>query len=156
MTESVDGPSGPGTVVLELGADVGALVLFTPAELDGREIEISRDSDAGPSARRTHSQVRPRHMPAGTRYAAVYPQLAAGTYTIWADSQSRAGAVVIAGGRVTNWSWRSYGACGTHAPVDGGRGTHAPNPRHPVTHPELTPSTPAPPARPARPAPRRP
>jgi hypothetical protein len=42
MTEEIRGPSGPGTVVLELGADVGALVLHTPAELDGREIEISR------------------------------------------------------------------------------------------------------------------
>jgi hypothetical protein len=102
MSESVAGPSGPGTVVLELGADVGALVLYTPAELDGREIEISRDA---PDARRTHSQVRPRHMAALTRYAAVYPDLAAGTYTIWADEQRRAGSVVVAGGRVTNWSW---------------------------------------------------
>ena len=103
MTESAAGPSGPGTVVLELGADVGALVLLTPAELDGREIEISRDD--APAGRRTHSQVRPRHMPAGTRYAAVYPDLPAGSYTIWADEESRAGTVVVAGGRVTNWSW---------------------------------------------------
>jgi len=102
MTESVAGPSGPGTVVLELGAGVGALVLFTPADLDGREIEISRD-DLG--ARRTHSRVRPRHMPAGTRYAAVYPDLPAGPYTIWADEEHAAGRVVITGGRVTNWSW---------------------------------------------------
>ena len=102
MTEIAAGPSGPGTVVLELGADVGALVLYTPAELDGREIEISPDE---PVARRTHSQVRPRHMPTGTRYAAVYPDLPAGPYTIWADEQSPAGRVVIAGGRVTNWSW---------------------------------------------------
>jgi len=90
-------------VVLELGADVGALVLFTPAELDGREIEISRDEDR--MARRTHSQVRPRHVVRVTRYAAVYPDLPAGTYTIWADEQRPAGSVVIAGGRVTNWSW---------------------------------------------------
>ena len=103
MTESAAGPSGPGTVVLELGADVGALVLYTPSELDGREIEISRDSE--PRARRTHSQVRPRHMAALTKYAAVYPELSAGTYTIWADASRRAGSVVIAGGRVTNWSW---------------------------------------------------
>jgi len=102
MTESVAGPSGPGTVVLELGPGVGALVLFTPADLDGREIEISRD-DLG--ARRTHSRVRPRHMPAGTRYAAVYPDLPAGPYTIWADEEHAAGRVVITGGRVTNWSW---------------------------------------------------
>jgi hypothetical protein len=103
MTESVAGPSGPGTVVLELGADVGALVLFTPAELDGREIEISRDET--PGARRTHSQVRPRNLAKVTRYAAVYPDLPAGTYTIWADEQTRAGSVAVAGGHVANWSW---------------------------------------------------
>jgi hypothetical protein len=103
MTESVAGPSGPGTVVLELGADVGALVLFTPADLDGREIEISRDDSS--AGRRTHSQVRPRHMATGTKYAAVYPELTAGQYTIWADEQRPAGRVVITGGRVTNWSW---------------------------------------------------
>ena len=102
MTEQTRGPSGPGTVVLELGAGVGALVLYTPAELDGREIEISPDDRGG---RRTHSQVRPRHMPAGTRYAAVYPDLAAGPYTIWADEELPAGQVEIAEGRVTNWSW---------------------------------------------------
>ncbi len=112
MTESAVGPSGPGTVVLELGVDVGALVLFTPAELDGREIEISRDSGAAPPDSdetyptwRTHSQVRPRHMVSVTRYAAVYPGLPAGSYTIWADSSRPAGRVVITGGRVTNWSW---------------------------------------------------
>ena len=104
MTESVAGPSGPGTVVLELGADVGALVLLAPAELDGREIEISLDGRA--PGRRTHSRVRPRHMTAGTRYAAVYPDLPAGVYIVWAaDRTSPAGRVVIAGGRVTNWSW---------------------------------------------------
>jgi hypothetical protein len=103
MTESVAGPSGPGTVVLELGADVGALVLVTPADQDGREIEISQDDD--PAARRTHAQVRPRHLVRVTRYAAVYPGLAAGTYTIWADGRRRAGRVVITGGRVTSWSW---------------------------------------------------
>ena len=103
MTESAAGPSGPGTVVLELGAGVGALVLHTPAELDGREIEISTEEAV--TSRRTHSMVRPRHMTTGTRYAAVYPDLAAGPYTIWADEQNPAGRVVIAGGRVTNWSW---------------------------------------------------
>jgi hypothetical protein len=102
MSEHNQGPSGPGTLVLELGADVGALVLYAPADLDGLEIEISRD-DLG--ARRTHSRVRPRHMPAGTRYAAVYPELAAGTYTIWAGDCGPAGRVVVTGGRVTKWSW---------------------------------------------------
>ncbi len=76
MAESSAGPSGPGTVVLELGPGIGALILYTPAEMDGEEIEISRDGEP-----RTHSRVRPRHMPGETRYAAVYPSLPAGRYT---------------------------------------------------------------------------
>ena len=88
MSEHAMGPSGPGTVVLDLGADVGALILYTPAELDDREIEISRDDQ--PAARRTHSQVRARHLPGSTRYAAVYPGLSAGRYTIWAGPEERA------------------------------------------------------------------
>jgi hypothetical protein len=103
MSEHAAGPSGPGTVVLDLGADVGALILYTPAGLDGREIEISRDTD--PTARRTHSQVRARHLPAVTRYAAVYPGLPAGSYTIWAGDRDAAGTVVITGGEITSWNW---------------------------------------------------
>jgi hypothetical protein len=103
LTEPVAGPSGPGTVVLELGAEIGALILYAPAKLDGAEIEISRDDD--PGARRTHSQVRQRHMATVTRYAAVYPGLQAGPYTIWRDEHSPAAAVTIIGGRVTSCHW---------------------------------------------------
>ena len=103
MTEPAAGPSGPGTVVLELGAEIGALILYAPAKLDGAEIEISRDDD--PGARRTHSQVRQRHMATVTRYAAVYPGLPAGPYTIWRDEHSPAAAVTIIGGRVTSCHW---------------------------------------------------
>jgi hypothetical protein len=103
MTERVAGPSGPGTVVMELGGDIGALVLYTPAGLDGREIEISRDED--PGASRTHSQVRRRDMADATTYAAVYPDLSAGTYTIWTDEQNAAATVVITGGQITTCNW---------------------------------------------------
>jgi hypothetical protein len=83
---------------MELGAEVGALILYTPAALDGAEIDISRDGDP----RRTHSRVRPRHVPSGTRYAAVYPDLPAGRYTIW-DSEGRAVATVtVTGGQVAS------------------------------------------------------
>ena len=102
MTEPAAGPSGPGTVVMDLGGDIGALILYTPAYMDGREIEISRDGDAG--GRRTHSQVRQRHMAIATRYAAVYPGLRAGTYTIWSN-ESPAATAVVTGGQVTSFSW---------------------------------------------------
>jgi hypothetical protein len=90
------------TVVLEVGAGVGALVLYAPAALDGWEIEISRDRET----RRTHSRVRPRHVPGGTRYAAVYPGLPEGRYTIWRD-EHRVCVVTVSGGRVTSCRWPS-------------------------------------------------
>jgi hypothetical protein len=102
MTEPAAGPSGPGTVMMELGGDIGALILYTPADMDGTEIEISRDGD--PGGHRTHSQVRPRHLPTATRYAAVYPGLLAGAYTIW-GGEGPAVTAVITAGQVTSCSW---------------------------------------------------
>ena len=101
MTEPVAGPTGPGSVVMELGADIGALVLYTPPGLDGEEIEISRDDEA----ERTHSRVRPRPVTGQTRYAAVYPGLRAGCYTIWRDERTPAAAVSVTGGQVSSCQW---------------------------------------------------
>jgi hypothetical protein len=104
MTETALPPSGPGTVVLNLGADVGALILHTTADLDGLEIEIS--PDGVPGAARTHSQVRERRTGASIRYAAVYPDLTAGDYTIWRDADTPAAVITITGGSITNWRWQ--------------------------------------------------
>jgi hypothetical protein len=104
MAESVPGPSGSGSVVLDLGPDTGALVLHTPPELESREIEISRLADGAPGGR-THSRVRQRRTPGGVQYAAVYPGLAAGDYLVWRDATSSAMIVTIAGGRVTTAYW---------------------------------------------------
>ena len=121
MAEPVLGPSSAGSVVLELGDTVGVLVLEATAELNGREIEISpvdgiyhhdhdhdhaHDHDHGDDrAHRTHSLVRERGTAAGKSYAAVYPGLAVGTYTVWLDQDTPVGTVTIDGGRVTRWSW---------------------------------------------------
>jgi len=103
MAESALGPSRSGSVVLELGPGLGALVLHTPPELDGCEIEIS--PHASPHAHRTHSQVRPRHTANGTQHAAVYPGLAAGDYTVWRDSAVPALTATITGSQVTTAWW---------------------------------------------------
>ena len=109
MAESVPGPSGSGSVVLDLGPDTGALVLHTPPELDSREIEISRRADGAPRSR-THSRVRQRHTPGGVQYAAVYPELAAGEYLVWRDTTTSAMTVTIAGGQVTTAYWPGHQA----------------------------------------------
>jgi len=103
MTETIPAPSGTGTVLLDIGADTGALILHAPAELNGVEIEISPNGAAG--APRTHSRVRERRVGTGVRYAAVYPAVPSGTYTVWRDSVTPAATVTIAGGSVTSCRW---------------------------------------------------
>ncbi len=101
-------------MVLDIGPGAGALVLYAPASLEGAEIEISPADVA--AARRTHSQVRRRLSgPAGhdtglagsasVTFAAVYPALPAGRYTLWRDADTPAGALTIADGEVTEWHW---------------------------------------------------
>lgn len=97
--EPAAGPSYSGTVVLELGAGAGALVLQVPAGLDGAEIEISQDGNVGSA--RTHSMVRPRHVSGGTIYAAVYPDLAPGSYVVRAGTDAPGPTVAVTAGAVT-------------------------------------------------------
>jgi quercetin dioxygenase-like cupin family protein len=100
VTESALGPSGSGTVVLDLGPGSGALVLHTPPELNGAEIEVG-----APGRPRTHSRVRPRLTAAGPQHAAVYPALAPGDYVIWHDADTPAMTITVAAGRVTTAWW---------------------------------------------------
>ena len=124
MTGHLTGPTGPGTVILDLGTETGALILEAPPELSGREIEISPsggakpwdaagDSAAGGGApwggaipgRRTHALVRERRTAAGVSYAAVYPGLPAAEYTVWRDDHTPAGTVTVHPGRPTSFRW---------------------------------------------------
>jgi hypothetical protein len=49
-----------------------------------------------------------RERPAGGQsgYAAVYPGLISGTYTIWRDRQTPLGTVEVTGGQVATFTWR--------------------------------------------------
>ena len=98
------GATGPGSVVLELGGDIGVLVLHVPTRLHGTEIEISPET-GGARGRRTHSLVRERVTASGTSYAAVYPDVPAGRYTIWGDDGVPVGTAVISGGQVASFHW---------------------------------------------------
>jgi hypothetical protein len=93
-------PTRDATVVADIGDDIGALVLYTPAEHCGVEIDIE---PVGRPAQRTHVAVRERHLPTGHVYAAFYPSLAAGDYTLLLPDGHRP--VSIAGGAVTEIAW---------------------------------------------------
>lgn len=101
------GPSGTGTAVLDIGGDVGALLLWTGPEYAGHEIEISPEGAHRPP--RTHAAVRERHLRDGVRYSALYVGLPAGRYVIWADETTPRGRVTVTGGKITEHTWEAAG-----------------------------------------------
>lgn len=100
MTHAL-GPSGMGTVVLDVGGDIGALVIHTGQADLGREIEVS-PVDGGP---RTHAAVRRRDLRDGSVFSAVYPGLPAGRYVIWHDEDTPRGEIDVYGAAVTECVW---------------------------------------------------
>jgi hypothetical protein len=95
------GPTPPGSVVVELGPGTGALVIHTGVGELLREIEIGPAGD--PDAPRRHAAVRERRFPGGVGYAAFYPELPPGRYTVWADADTPAGTVDVRDGAVTEY-----------------------------------------------------
>jgi hypothetical protein len=101
------GPSSPASVVLNLGADIGALIIEADESLLGAEIEISplpHGDEAVPPVR-THSMVRQRLTHPAPTYDAVYPDLKQGSYTIWSSPHSPAATVEITGGQITRYRY---------------------------------------------------
>ena len=106
MTEQSQlGPSDNATVMLDIGGDLGALIITTAESLLLAEIEVSH-ADADPHAHRPHVAVRERRGPGGVQYAAIYPSLPSGDYTVWGLDGQPADKVQIVGGEVAQLDWR--------------------------------------------------
>ncbi len=91
----------PEHVMLDLGPDVGALVLHTGSDLHGMEIEISLD---GRDEQRSHKQVHERPVAGRPLYGAVFDSLPAGEYTLWLDGRPLRRHVAVVGAAVTDIS----------------------------------------------------
>ena len=106
MTESSPGSSGPGSVVLDIGDDVGALIIITPAARAGEEIHVSPVHDP---AGRTHAVVRERRL---GRLPATQPctrPSRPGSTRSGRDAGHPAGTVRIDGGAATSYRWAEPG-----------------------------------------------
>ncbi len=114
------------SAVLDIGGDVGALVLYTPEEFRGKEIEVSPKGD---DARRTHTAVWGRQANGRVIFAALYHELPAGDYTIWWDATTPAGEVTVVGGAVTEVDWR-HSVVAALAPYAGRGHSHGPGSQH--------------------------
>lgn len=91
------------SVVLDIGDDAGALVIYTTGDLVGKELEISRLT---PGSQRTHTDVHERRQNDKTLYTAVFSSLPAGDYQLWGIDAKPVSEVTIVGGQVTEVDWR--------------------------------------------------
>jgi hypothetical protein len=94
----------PEFVVLDIGGDVGALVIHADAEMHGTEVEISPAAD---DASRSHKEVLERKTGDGAAFTAVFDGLAAGDYSLWVHGDLRARGVSIEGGTIAELDWRT-------------------------------------------------
>jgi hypothetical protein len=106
MSPEAHGPV-EGASVLDVGGDVGALVLYTDERFAESEIEISPEGD---DAARVHTAIheRPTRDASGRPvYAGVFPDLRAGTYRIWAPEPGLRDRVTVVGGEIAEVDWRT-------------------------------------------------
>jgi hypothetical protein len=92
----------PEFVVLEIGPELGALIVHTDATMHGVEIEISPSGD---DAQRSHKQVLERSVGGRPAFTAVFDQLAPGSYTLWTDGVARVRGVKVRGERIAKLQW---------------------------------------------------
>jgi hypothetical protein len=92
----------PEHVVLDIGEDIGALIVHTDGGMLGVEVEISA---TGQDDRRSHKDVLEREINGRPAYTAVFDKLREGTYTLWVDGVARARDVAISGGAIAELDW---------------------------------------------------
>jgi hypothetical protein len=92
----------PEQVVLDIGEDIGALIVHTDPDMHGLEVEISA---TGEDQARSHKDVLEREINGRPAYTAVFDKIREGTYTLWVKDVPRARGVVIEGARVAELDW---------------------------------------------------
>jgi hypothetical protein len=92
----------PEPVVLDIGEDIGALVVHTDSSMVGVEIEISA---AGRDHERSHKDVLEREIQGAPAYTAVFDKVHEGSYTLWVDDVASQRDVVVTGGVVAELDW---------------------------------------------------
>jgi hypothetical protein len=99
-THHLAGPSEQGSVLVDIGGDIGAAIVRTPASLVDSEIEIRRRGAAWDG---THVAVRARHVTGGVAHAALFYGLEQGQYEVRRRSgtEGPVAMLLVEGGRVT-------------------------------------------------------
>lgn len=102
--------AGDGPVVLDIGGDIGALIVTMPAALAGAEIEACPIAGAAFDTRSAHPGGHLPHVGVlarpGPRYTAVFAELQDGEYQLYLRPHEPARlTAVVHGGEVTMAAW---------------------------------------------------
>lgn len=117
--------AGQGSVMLDVGGDIGAIVLYLSQRLEGAEIEIApvaaeaadepthdTESDQGHDHGHGHGHGHHPHVavvgrPAGAEmlYSAVFPDLQAGVYRLNQAGETPSVEVTVEGGVIAEVTW---------------------------------------------------
>src|SRR5262249_10574324 len=73
---------GPAVPVLDIGGEVGAVIVYLAADTATGELEMCPTGDVDG---RFHTGVHPRDLGGSTVFVAVYPEVAAGRYDLLDD-----------------------------------------------------------------------
>jgi hypothetical protein len=106
-----EGPTSgpPDALVLDIGEDIGALILYAEEGCLGQEIDLT--PVGVPRSHHMHTMIRRRRGVGQEFIAGVYPELREGEYTVWGIDGHPLGAVTIVGGRVSEFR---AGDCRSH------------------------------------------
>jgi hypothetical protein len=104
VTEEPAARPHPEHVVLDIGGEIGALVVHADPDLHDLQIEIC--PSGAEDGKREHQHVLERPINGQTMYAAVFPGLRQGSYTLLTHDSVRTRDVLIRGGSVTTVDWR--------------------------------------------------
>ncbi len=102
MHENYAARPHPEYVVLDIGEQLGALIVYTDAALHGTEVEISPEGD---DSDRSHKDVLERGEGDRVAFTAVFDKLPDGAYTLWTQGVARARGVQVSGGAVAELDW---------------------------------------------------
>jgi hypothetical protein len=97
------GPTaGPSeALVLDIGDDIGALILFAEEGCLGQEIDLT--PVGVPRSHQMHTMVRRRRAVDREFIAGVYPELVEGSYVVWGLDGMPLGEVTVRGGQVSEF-----------------------------------------------------
>jgi hypothetical protein len=97
--------AGQGTVLLDIGGDVGALVVTMPASMVGQEVDIV-PAGSHPQGPVPHVAVVERPVAGGSVPSLVFPDLVAGNYDLAPKGTRRVALTVsVRGAEVTTARW---------------------------------------------------